>query len=57
VFGFPGLGQALVAAVGNGDTTTVQAIALILGVVFVLMSIAIDALAVALNPRARSAER
>jgi peptide/nickel transport system permease protein len=54
VFAFPGLGQALVAAVGNGDTTTVQAIAVILGGTFVLMSTAIDTLAVALNPRSRA---
>jgi peptide/nickel transport system permease protein len=54
VFAFPGLGQALVAAVGNGDTTTVQAIAVVLGVTFVLMSIATDALAATLNPRSRA---
>lgn len=54
VFDFPGLGQALVAAVGNGDTTTVQAIAILLGTIFVLISLVMDGIAAILNPRARS---
>lgn len=54
VFDFPGLGQALVAAVGNGDTITVQAIAILLGVTFVLISLVMDAIATLLNPRARA---
>lgn len=54
VFDFPGLGQALVAAVGNGDATTVQAIAILLGAVFVAISVAMDVIAVLLNPRARA---
>lgn len=54
VFDFPGLGQALLAAVGNGDATTVQAIAVLLGAVFVAISVVMDVIAVLLNPRARA---
>lgn len=54
VFDFPGLGQALVAAVGNGDTTTVQAIGIVLGATFIMISLLMDAVATLLNPRARA---
>jgi len=55
LFGFPGLGQGLVAAVSNGDTITVQAIALILGAMFIAISMGADLLAVFLNPTLRGA--
>lgn len=54
VFAFPGLGQALVAAVGNGDTITVQAIALIMGGMFIAISTLTDILALLLNPRLKA---
>lgn len=57
VFDFPGLGQALVAAVGNGDTTTVQAIGIVLGATFIMISLVMDAIATLLNPRARAGAR
>lgn len=53
VFGFPGLGSALINSVGTGDTITVQAAAMLLGAMFIVVSMATDALAGALNPDAR----
>jgi peptide/nickel transport system permease protein len=55
VFAFPGIGQALVAAIGNGDTITVQAIALVMGGMFVAISLAADVLVVYFNPRLKAA--
>ena len=54
LFGFPGLGQALVSAVGNGDTITVQAIALVMGAMFIAISVVADLLAVFFNPRLKA---
>jgi peptide/nickel transport system permease protein len=53
VFGLPGVGYALVQAVGSGDIPTVQAIALVTGLAFVLVNLAADALVVVLNPKLR----
>jgi peptide/nickel transport system permease protein len=55
VFGFPGIGQALVQAVGHADTITVQAIALLMGAMFVATSLAADLLVIYFNPRLRAA--
>jgi peptide/nickel transport system permease protein len=55
VFGFPGLGQLLVQAIGNGDVLAVQAIALVLGGAFVGISFIADLLVVWLDPRLRVA--
>ena len=55
VFAFPGIGQALVAAIGAGDVITVQAIAIVMGAMFILISLAADLLAVYFNPRLRAA--
>ncbi|MGH3983928.1 MAG: ABC transporter permease subunit [Pseudonocardiaceae bacterium] len=49
LFGFPGLGQALVSAVGTGDTVAVQAIAALFVAIFLLT----DLLATLFNPRLR----
>jgi peptide/nickel transport system permease protein len=54
VFGFPGLGQLLVQAIGNGDVLSVQAIALVLGGTFVAISFVTDLLVVWLDPRLRA---
>ena len=43
VFGFPGIGQLLVTSVGSKDIPTVQVIALIIGLAFVLLNVAADA--------------
>jgi peptide/nickel transport system permease protein len=55
VFAFPGIGQALVAAIGAGDVITVQAIALVMGAMFIAISLTADLLAVYFNPRLRTA--
>jgi peptide/nickel transport system permease protein len=55
VFAFPGIGQALVQAIGAGDVITVQAIALVMGAMFIAISLAADLLAVYFNPRLRTA--
>jgi peptide/nickel transport system permease protein len=53
VFSFPGIGQALIQAIAHGDAITVQAIALLLGGIFILISLAADFLVIYLNPRLR----
>jgi peptide/nickel transport system permease protein len=53
VFGFPGLGNQLVNAIQSGDLITVQAIALLTGTMFVLISLAADLTVLLLNPRLR----
>jgi peptide/nickel transport system permease protein len=55
LFGFPGLGQALVSAVGTGDTVAVQAIAVVTAALFVAASLLTDLLATLFNPRLRGA--
>jgi peptide/nickel transport system permease protein len=55
VFGFPGLGQLLVQAIGNGDILAVEAITLILAAVFVAASLLADLMVVYLDPRLRPA--
>jgi peptide/nickel transport system permease protein len=54
VFGFPGVGQALVQAVSTSDVITVQAIGLVLGTIFVATSLLADVLVVYFNPRLRT---
>jgi peptide/nickel transport system permease protein len=55
VFAFPGIGQALVQAIAQGDTITVQAIALVMGAMFIAISLAADLLVVYFNPRLKAA--
>jgi peptide/nickel transport system permease protein len=57
VFDFPGLGQDLVSAVGTGDTITVQAVAMLLGAIFIVVSVGTDVLAGALNPATRNTDQ
>ena len=54
VFGFPGVGQALITAIGHGDVITVQAISVVLGAVFIVISLTADLVAVYFNPRLRA---
>lgn len=54
VCGFPGLGQLLVDSVQGKDIPTVQAIALLAGVGFVVMNALADAIVLALNPKLRA---
>lgn len=53
LFGFPGLGQALVSAVATGDTISVQAIAVLTATLFVAISLLTDLVATLVNPRLR----
>ena len=53
VFGFPGIGQLLVQAVGERDLPVVQAITIIIGTVYVLVNTLADAGVRALTPRLR----
>lgn len=53
VFGFPGIGQALIQSVQRADVVTVQAISLVLGLIFVTTNLITDVLATYANPRLR----
>jgi peptide/nickel transport system permease protein len=54
VFAFPGIGQQLVQAIGQSDTSTVLAITMVLGAMFIALSFIADLLVVYFNPRLRS---
>ncbi|MFJ8027671.1 ABC transporter permease [Streptomyces sp. NPDC096311] len=53
-FGLSGLGATLVAAVAQKDTPVVQAVGLLMVVVFIVVNAATDALQAALDPRIRA---
>lgn len=57
VFGFPGVGAALVDAVGNRDIPVVQALALIIAAVYVVVNLAADIVTILVTPRLRTAGR
>lgn len=57
VFGFPGIGQLLVQAVGERDLPVVQAITIIIGTVYVLVNTLADASVRALTPRLRPTQQ
>jgi peptide/nickel transport system permease protein len=57
VFRFPGIGQALVDAVGNRDLPVVQALTLLVGAIYVLLNVVADIATVLLTPRLRTASR
>jgi peptide/nickel transport system permease protein len=54
VFAFPGVGQLLVDSVNGKDIPTVQAIALISGLGFVIVNALADVVILVLNPRLRA---
>jgi peptide/nickel transport system permease protein len=54
VFGFPGIGKLLVDSVGGKDIPTVQAIALIIGLGYVVLNLVADVVILALDPRLRT---
>jgi peptide/nickel transport system permease protein len=56
VFNYPGIGTQLVQATSNHDNTEVQAIALILAAVYILINIVADLLVMLLVPRLRTAQ-
>jgi peptide/nickel transport system permease protein len=53
VFGFPGIGQALIDAVLSGDIPIVQAVTIIVGIGFVVLNMGADVAMVSLDPRLR----
>lgn len=53
VFAFPGIGRLLIQAVASGDANVVQAIAVILGALFLSVSFACDLLVIYFNPKLR----
>jgi peptide/nickel transport system permease protein len=55
VFAFPGIGQGLVQATGASDVFTVQAVAVLLGAMFIAVSLTADCLVTYLNPRLKAA--
>jgi peptide/nickel transport system permease protein len=57
VFNYPGVGGALVDAVGNHDVPTVQALTLIIAAVYVVLNLAADVTTILVTPRLRTAER
>jgi peptide/nickel transport system permease protein len=54
VFGYPGLGKQLVDAVQSHDNTQVQAIAMILATIYILINIVADLIVVLLVPKLRT---
>lgn len=57
VFGFSGIGQALVDAVANRDVPMVQALCLLIAAVYVILNLIADILTILLNPRLRTGFR
>lgn len=55
LFAFPGLGRLLVHAVTQGDTNSALSITVLLGAIFVLLSLVTDFIVTYLNPRLRAA--
>jgi peptide/nickel transport system permease protein len=54
VFAFPGIGAGLVQATSTSDAFTVQAIALLMGAMFIVVSLLADVLVAYLNPRLKA---
>ena len=54
VFNYPGLGRLMVDAISDRDLPVVQAIALIVAVIYVGLNIMADAMTMVLNPRLRT---
>lgn len=57
LFGFPGIGQALVDAVANRDMPMVQAVCLIIAAVYVVANLTADILTILVSPRLRTGLR
>lgn len=54
VFGFPGIGQALVEAVTNRDLPVVQAVSLLIAGIYVVVNLLADVATILLSPRLRT---
>jgi peptide/nickel transport system permease protein len=57
VFDYPGIGQALISAVSERDVPTVQALALLIAGVYVVVNFLADVWTIVLTPRLRTAAR
>lgn len=57
LFGFPGIGQALVQAVQNRDIPVIQAVCLLIAGVYVVTNLAADILTIMVTPRLRTGSR
>jgi peptide/nickel transport system permease protein len=57
VFSYPGIGAALVDAVGNRDIPVVQALAIIIAAVYVVVNLIADILTIMFTPRLRTANQ
>jgi peptide/nickel transport system permease protein len=57
VYSYPGIGNALVDAVGNRDVPVVQALAIIIAAVYVVVNLLADLATIAFTPRLRTAGR
>jgi peptide/nickel transport system permease protein len=57
VFSYPGIGSALVDAVGNRDIPVVQALVIIIAAVYVVVNLVADLLTIVVTPRLRTAGR
>jgi peptide/nickel transport system permease protein len=57
VFSFPGIGAQLVDAVGNRDVPVVQALAVIIAAVYVVVNLIADLVTILVTPRLRTAGR
>ncbi|MGK6313477.1 ABC transporter permease [Neorhizobium sp. DT-125] len=53
IFAYPGIGNMAIDAVINRDLPLIQGLVLIFGAIFIVINLAVDLLAVALNPRLR----
>lgn len=56
LFRYPGVGQALIDAVSNRDVQVVQAISLLVAVVYVIVNLLADIVGILADPRLRSAK-
>jgi peptide/nickel transport system permease protein len=57
LFGFPGIGSALVDAVSNRDMPVVQALCLLIAAVYVVVNLIADILTILISPRLRTGLR
>jgi peptide/nickel transport system permease protein len=55
IFSYPGIGNLAIDAVINRDLPLIQGLVLTFGIIFILVNMAVDALAAWLNPRLRHA--
>jgi peptide/nickel transport system permease protein len=57
VFGYPGIGSAFVDAVTNRDLPTVQALALLIAALYVVLNVCADVATILVSPRLRTSLR